>query len=178
MRFVALDTETTGFNRKRGDGDVCRGHRIIEIGCVEIIDGMVTGRQFHCFLNPGRLVDPGAFKVHGISDAYLKSKPSFQSVVKRFVGFLEGAVVVIHNADFDISFIDQEFTFLPEHLRPNGKTFRFIDTLKLARTEFPGLKNDLGSLCARCNIVGRQGLHGALIDAELLAAVYIIMFYS
>ena len=175
MRFIALDTETTGMNKKRNGDQVCAGHRVIEIGCVEIIGKKVTGRQFHTFCNPGRGIDPGAVRVHGLTDEIVKTAPLFHDVAKGFVDFIGGSTLIIHNARFDIAFLDQEFAALPKELQPVG-LFTFIDTLELAREAFPFNRNDLDSLCSRGGIGGRVGAHGALIDAKLLADVFLAFF--
>lgn len=170
-RIVVLDTETTGINRKRDGSAVCFGHRVIEVGCVEIVKGKVTGRTFHVYVNPCRAIDQGAIKVHGITDSFVCDKPKFDVIAADFIAFIKGAVVVIHNAPFDISFLDQEFNLLDEQKQPSG-VYKYIDTLALARDMFPGVKNDLDSLCCRFGIKGRDGVHGALKDAEVLAGVY------
>jgi len=172
MRFVVLDTETTGLNRKRRNGiSVCDGHRVIEIGCVEIVDGSVVD-GFHSYIRADSVVDPAATRVHGITDDFLMGKPSFHDVVGDFLSYIDGAVLIIHNAAFDIAFLNQEFSMLPMHKQPD-RMFEFIDTLLLSRRLFPGQRNDLDSLCNRFGIKGRSGVHGALLDAQLLALVYI-----
>lgn len=166
-RYVVLDTETTGMNRKRNGGSVCVGHRIIEIGCVD----MGTKRRFHVYINPEQDVQPGASRIHGVTSEFLKDKPLFRDVASKFIKFIKGATVIIHNAPFDIAFINQELGLLPRNQQPN-ETFRFIDSLELARDIFPGVRNDLDSLCDRMGVEGRHGCHGALLDAELLSEVY------
>lgn len=170
MRFVVLDTETTGLSKAKGN--VCDGHRVIEIGCVEIVDAVITGRVFHSFIDPEMSVDPRATRVHGIVNEFLVDKPKFADVVGAFIDFIGDSIVVIHNAPFDIAFLDQEFELLGMGLRPTC-VFKFIDTLALARTLFPNSRNDLDSLCKRLGIAGRVGSHGALEDARLLAHVYL-----
>ena len=172
MRLVVLDTETTGLNRSRNGEGVAYGHRIVEVGCVEIIDGVVTGNRFHVYVNPSRSIDPKATAIHGITDAFVKDKPPFESIVGDFLEFIGGSCIVIHNAAFDISFLDQEFQLLTAG-KPVGVVFEYIDTLELARGYFPGLKNNLDSLCERFGIETRGGFHGALLDAYLLAHIYL-----
>lgn len=166
MRVVALDTETTGFSRGL---DPSLGHRIVEIACVEIIDGVVTGRYFHSYLNPQREISPGAMRIHGLTNAFLSKQPLFKDVSDSFLRFIGSDLVVIHNAPFDISFIDKEFLLLNE--RPVS-TFHFIDTLLLSRSLFPGLPNGLDSLCRRFEIPERY-THSALGDATILAYIYL-----
>jgi DNA polymerase III subunit epsilon len=173
-RVVVLDTETTGFTRKCDD--VSKDHRVIEIGCVEIVNGVITDRVFHVYVNPCRSVDTKAVKVHGLTDDFLKDKPLFKDIAERFISFISGAdCIVIHNAKFDVAFIDKEFRLLAEHMQPRT-TFHVVDTLQLARDMFPGMKNGLDDLCDRLAIKGRDGIHGALLDAKLLARVYLIVF--
>ncbi|WBC28377.1 DNA polymerase exonuclease subunit [Pinkberry virus LS07-2018-MD00] len=171
MRFVFLDTETTGFNRSRDNGEICDNHRIIEIGCIEMIDGELTGRTFHKYLDPKIKIDPKATKVHGLEDSFIKGKPSFKDIASDFIRFISDAVIVIHNAPFDIAFIDKEFTMLPQKLRPSI-TFHYIDTLVMARERFPGMKNSLDALGSDLGISTEKRRHRALDDATLLAKVY------
>lgn len=177
QRFIVLDTETTGLNRNRNiNTDVCHGHRVVEIACVEIIGSSITGRRFHRYVQPDRDIDPKAVSVHGITDEFLKGKPRFHDIVGEFLDFIKDDVLVIHNAPFDIAFIDQEFSLLPKSLQPTGKNFTFIDTLTIARDRFPYYKNDLNSLCDRYEVGGRSGgLHGALEDTRMLALVFLKM---
>lgn len=168
MRLVALDTETTGMCRG-GHGAVCRGHRIIEIGCVEVIDGVLSGRNFHRYVNPGVAIQPGAVKVHGITEDFLKDKPLFEEVVEDLLDFIGTSTVVIHNADFDTAFLDQEFRLLEDQSSLKGRVFRVIDTLKMARSMFPGVSNSLDNLADRFGVGRRGGYHGALTDAIMLA---------
>lgn len=172
MRLVVLDTETTGLNRK---GLVCDGHRVIEIGCVEVIDGKITGHVFHTFLNPGINVDPKATAIHGIDNQFLVGKRKFADVVLEFVQFINDDVIIIHNAPFDIAFLNQEFDGVARDLQPSGVSFNFVDTLELARARFPRCRNDLDALCARFDVKRRAGFHNALEDAKLLAEVYLCM---
>jgi len=168
MRQVILDTETTGLNPATGD-------RIIEIGCVEVIDRRLTDRTFHYYINPERDIDAGAFAVHGLSREFLSDKPLFGNIVEQLIEFVDGAEIVIHNAAFDLGFLDNEFALLK---RPpfRGLTSKIIDTLLDARQMFPGKRNSLDALCDRFSISNEhRTLHGALLDAQLLAEVYIAM---
>jgi DNA polymerase-3 subunit epsilon len=166
MRQVVLDTETTGIGE---------GHKIIEIGCVELLDRKLTGRHYHQYVNPMRLVDPEAFEVHGISDDFLNDKPLFADVANDFIDFIKGSQLVIHNAPFDVGFMDREFG----QLRGYPKTVDIcsvLDTLKLARSMRPGQRNSLDALCRSYGIDNsHRELHGALLDAEILADVYLLM---
>lgn len=168
MRQVILDTETTGLNPATGD-------RIIEIGCVEVIDRRLTDRTFHYYINPERDIDAGAFAVHGLSREFLSDKPVFGAIVEQLIEFVDSAEIVIHNAAFDLGFLDNEFALLK---RPpfRGLASKIIDTLLDARQMFPGKRNSLDALCDRFNISNEhRTLHGALLDAQLLAKVYIAM---
>ena len=168
MRQVILDTETTGLNPATGD-------RIIEIGCVEVIDRRLTDRTFHYYVNPERDIDAGAFAVHGLSREFLSDKPLYGNIVEQLIEFVDGAEIVIHNAAFDLGFLDNEFALLK---RPpfRGLAVKVIDTLLDARQMFPGKRNSLDALCDRFNISNEhRTLHGALLDAQLLAEVYIAM---
>ena len=169
-RFVILDTETTGM-------PVSEGHRIIEIGCVEVIGRRLTGRHFHVYLQPDRESDEGAINVHGITDAFLVGKPRFGDVAEEFFEFIQGATLVIHNAAFDVGFINNEFALLGQQDRADiSQHCTILDTLLLARSRHPGQRNSLDALCKRYDIdnSGRE-LHGALLDSELLADVYLAM---
>ncbi|MDR2260276.1 MAG: DNA polymerase III subunit epsilon [Azoarcus sp.] len=168
MRQIVLDTETTGLDWKNGD-------RVIEIGCVELLDRALTGRHFHAYINPGRAIDAEAIAVHGISEEFLADKPAFAAIAADFADFVRGAELVIHNAAFDIGFLNHEFDLLG---RPpiTESCDGVIDTLKMAREENPGKKASLDALCERYGIDNaRRTLHGALLDAELLAEVYLAM---
>lgn len=169
MRQIVLDTETTGLS-------IEQGHRIIEIGCLEIVDRRLTGREFHRFLNPDRDIDEGAEAVHGISRADLENQPRFPEIVDEFLTFLEGAEIVAHNADFDIGFLDHELRLM-KHSKPAiGEHAAVLDTLSLARELHPGQRNSLDALCKRYDVdASKRDVHGALIDAELLARVYLAM---
>ncbi|AOS97678.1 DNA polymerase III subunit epsilon [Microbulbifer aggregans] len=170
MRQVVLDTETTGLDPKTG-------HRIIEIGCVELVNRKLTGRHYHQYINPQREVDDGAIEVHGITNEFLQDKPVFSQVADEFMTFCEGAELVIHNAPFDVGFIDWELKLLGS---PRWKSVAahcsVLDTLALAREKHPGQKNNLDALCKRYFVDNSQrDLHGALLDAEILADVYLMM---
>lgn len=168
MRQVVLDTETTGLSPETG-------HRIIEIGCVEILNRRVTHRHFHTYLNPEREVDEGAFKVHGISTAFLQDKPLFKDRLSELLAFVDGAEVIIHNAPFDLSFLNAELQHI-NYKRSFEQHCRIVDTLPLAREKHPGLRNNLDALCKRYNIDNsNRELHGALLDANILAWVYLAM---
>ncbi|PTM40423.1 DNA polymerase III subunit epsilon [Bosea sp. 124] len=164
MREIVLDTETTGVEANGGD-------RIVEIGCVELLNHCPSGRSFHCYINPERPMSEGAFKVHGLSDAFLAPQPVFATVADDFIGFIEGARLVIHNAAFDVGFLNME-------LRRVGRgpiePSLVVDTLSMARRKHPGASNSLDALCSRYGIDNsRRTRHGALLDAEILAEVYI-----
>ncbi|MFO1257465.1 MAG: DNA polymerase III subunit epsilon [Gammaproteobacteria bacterium] len=169
MRQITLDTETTGLSPQAG-------HRIIEIGAVELINRRPTGNVFHCYLQPDREVDFGAMKVHGISNEFLIDKPRFHEVVSDFKEFIQGAELIIHNAPFDIGFINYELSLLKDPWADISALFSIIDTLPLARKKHPGQKNNLDALCKRYQVdnAGRT-LHGALLDAQILAEVYLAM---
>ncbi|WP_449431879.1 DNA polymerase III subunit epsilon [Pseudomonas putida] len=169
-RLVILDTETTGM-------PVSEGHRIIEIGCVEVIGRRLTGRHFHVYLQPDRESDEGAIGVHGITDSFLIGKPRFGEVAEEFFEFIQGATLVIHNAAFDVGFINNEFALLGQRDRADlSQHCTILDTLLLARARHPGQRNSLDALCKRYDVdnSGRE-LHGALLDSELLADVYLAM---
>jgi len=172
-RQIVLDTETTGMNKL---GVHYEGHRIIEIGAVEVINRRLTGRNFHVYLKPDRLVDPEAFGVHGISDEFLADKPTFADIADDFLDYIRGGELVIHNATFDIGFMDYEFGMLGRDL-PKTETFcQITDTLQMARRLFPGKRNSLDALSDRYLIDNsKRTLHGALLDSEILAEVYLMM---
>ncbi|WP_131781680.1 DNA polymerase III subunit epsilon [Legionella gresilensis] len=168
MRQIVLDTETTGI-------DPQNGHRIIEIGCVELIDRKLTGNNYHVYLNPEREVDEGAFRIHGISTEFLADKPKFCDVVEELIAFIKDAELIIHNAAFDIAFLNAELTLL-KHPHQMHKYCKVLDTLLLAREKHPGQRNSLDALCKRYEIDNsNRQLHGALLDAEILALVYLAM---
>ncbi len=165
VREVVLDTETTGTEARNGD-------RIVEIGCVELVNHCPTGRTFHVYLNPERRMSEGAFAVHGLSDAFLADKPVFADVAEEFAAFIAGARLVIHNAAFDVGFLDMEFARIGRKgvIDPG----RVVDTLAMARRKHPGASNSLDALCARYGVdATRRVRHGALLDAEILSEVYI-----
>lgn len=170
MRSVVLDTETTGM-------PVTEGHRIIEIGCVELLERRLTGRHFHVYLQPDREVDEGAIAVHGITNEFLLDKPRFADIADEFFEFIHGAQLIIHNAAFDIGFIHAEFALLNQQDRAEVTQYcTVLDTLLMARERHPGQRNTLDALCKRYDVdnSGRD-LHGALLDAEILADVYLAM---
>lgn len=166
MRQIVLDTETTGIGE---------GHRIIEIGCLELVNRKFTGRQYHQYLNPNRLVDPEAMAVHGITDEFLLDKPVFAQVATEFIEFISGAQLVIHNAPFDVGFMDRELGMLTGYPK-TADICTVLDTLVLARKMHPGQRNSLDALCRRYGIDNsHRELHGALLDSEILADVYLLM---
>ena len=169
MRQIVLDTETTGL-------EVAEGHRIIEIGCIEILDRRITRDSYHQYLNPEREIDVGAQEVHGISNRELANKPRFAEVVADFLKFVEGAELVIHNAAFDVGFINDELRRMGNPVNDIASVCTIRDTLEMARRQHPGQKNSLDALCKRYNVdnSGRE-YHGALLDAQLLAEVYLAM---
>ena len=169
MRQVVLDTETTGLSTGHG-------HRIIEIGCLELVDRRLTGREFHRFLNPDRDIDQGAEAVHGISRADLENEPRFPEIVDDLLAFLKGAELVIHNATFDVGFLEHELSLM-KHPQPKIEQHASVlDTLTLARKIHPGQRNSLDALCKRYSVdATKRDVHGALIDSELLANVYLAM---
>ena len=169
MREVVLDTETTGIEHKEG-------HRIIEIGCVEVIDRRLTGRHYHVYINPQREIDEGAQAVHGISLEFLADKPRFGEIAQTLAEYLDGAELIIHNAPFDLGFLNHEFkTVNPAH-EPLEARQPVIDTLVEARQLYPGQRNSLDALCKRFEIDNsNRELHGALLDAQLLGDVYLAM---
>jgi len=169
MRQVVLDTETTGL-------DPAQGHRVIEIGCVEIENRRLTGRHFHCYINPDREIDEGAQAVHGISTEFLADKPRFAQISEDFLRFVSGAELVIHNAPFDVGFLNAELSLLKTGAAVLEAQCSIIDTLVMARKKHPGQRNSLDALCKRYEVDNSQReLHGALLDAEILADVYLRM---
>ncbi|MGB0513881.1 MAG: DNA polymerase III subunit epsilon [Wenzhouxiangellaceae bacterium] len=168
MRQIVLDTETTGLEPEEG-------HRIIEIGCLELIDRQLTGRQFHKYINPDRSVEEGALEVHGLSDEFLSDQPRFGEVVDEFIEFIHGAELIIHNAAFDVGFLDSELARIDPRRRI-ADLAQVLDTLELARELHPGQRNSLDALCKRYEVDNsNRTLHGALLDSELLADVYLLM---
>lgn len=173
IRQIFLDTETTGMNRS---GPSYKGHNIIEIGAIEMINRKLTGRKFHTYVNPKRSVDYDAFMVHGISDDFLKDKPYFYEIADKFIDFINGSELIIHNAAFDIGFIDYELSKTKINISSIKNITTITDSLLLARKIFPGKRNNLDKLCDRYHIdKSKRKLHGALLDAELLGEVYIAM---
>lgn len=171
MRQIIFDTETTGMSEY---GNPAINHRVIEIGCVELIDRVPTGNHFHLYLNPERSVDPGAVKVHGITDEMLADKPVFADIIDDFEAYLSGAdELIAHNINFDRAFLDQELQ-LAGRAYALADRFTLVDTLMIAREKFSGARNSLDALCARFGIDNsNRGLHGALLDSQLLAEVYL-----
>lgn len=168
-RQIILDTETTGLSPKEG-------HRIIEIGCVELINRRLTDKQFHVYINPERIIDAGAIEVHGITNAFLEDKPLFKEVADDFIDFISGAELVIHNAPFDVGFMDHEFSLLNRSIGTTANFCTIFDSLVYARKKHPGQRNSLDALCKRYGIDNsHRDLHGALLDAEILSDVYLLM---
>ena len=168
-RIVVLDTETTGLSTREG-------HRIIEIGCVELINRRLTGKRFHAYLNPERKIDDGAIAVHGISNEFLDDKPLFKQISAEFIAFIKNAELVIHNAPFDVGFINNEFSRLDNHTETIADFCLVFDTLVYARKKHQGQRNSLDAICKRYGIDNsHRELHGALLDAEILAEVFLLM---
>lgn len=169
MRQIVLDTETTGL-------ETSQGHRIIEIGCVELFNRRLTGRHYHQYIKPEREIDAGAQAVHGISNAMLADKPVFARIADEFIQFVGDAELIIHNAAFDIGFINYEMNMVRPGFGSISDRCHVIDTLLMARAKHPGQKNNLDALCKRYGVDNSQReLHGALLDAEILADVYLLM---
>ena len=167
-RQIVLDTETTGLNARLGD-------RVIEIGCIELLSRNVTDRSFHTYVDPQRDVDEGASRVHGLTREFLSDKPKFGDIAKQFVDYLQGAELIIHNADFDVEFLDQELA-LTGFRKLSEYSSKIIDTLAMARELHPGKRNSLDALCERYAVNNaHRTLHGALLDARLLAEVYLAL---
>lgn len=168
-RQIVLDTETTGL-------EVSQSHRIIEIGCVELINRRITGRHFHQYIHPEREIDEGAMEVHGITLEFLAGKPKFSQIAAEFVDFVSGAELIIHNAPFDVGFLDAELHSLEDEYKTIAQMCDVVDTLQMARHKHPGQRNNLDALCQRYEIDNSsRTLHGALLDAEILADVYLAM---
>lgn len=173
LRQVVLDTETTGMNFA---GQPQIGHNIIEIGGVEVINRRLTGRTFHVYIKPPREVDEEAIKVHGITNEFLQDKPVFAEIADEFLDFIKDAELVIHNAPFDVAFMDQEFSYLENPPAKTAEMCTVTDSLQLARKMYPGKRNNLDALCDRLGIDNsKRVLHGALLDAEILADVFLMM---
>ncbi len=169
IRQIILDTETTGIS-------VVDGHRMIEIGCIEMIDRKLTGKTFHHYMNPGREVEAGAIAVHGITNDFLKDKPPFSTLAKELVEFIAGSELIIHNAPFDLSFLDYELSLCARGFKRVIDYCQVIDTLPLARQMHVGQRNSLDALCKRYGVdSSKREWHGALLDAHLLAQVYLAM---
>ncbi|MFT4609399.1 MAG: DNA polymerase-3 subunit epsilon [Cellvibrionaceae bacterium] len=169
MRQIILDTETTGL-------EPSQGHRIIEIGCVEVINRKLTGRHYHQYIRPERNIDEQAIEIHGITPDFLKDKPVFSEIVDEFMAFIDGGQLVIHNAPFDVGFINHELKLHKGNFKAVKDHCSVIDTLVMARQKHPGQKNNLNALCKRYMVDNSQrDLHGALLDAEILADVYLMM---
>ena len=169
MRQIVLDTETTGL-------ETSQDHRIIEIGCIELIDRRITDNSWHHYINPDREIDAGAFEVHGISNETLQDKPRFGEIAQDFIDYISGAELVIHNAPFDVGFLNHELSKIDGDSRAIEEFCTVLDTLVMARQKHPGQKNNLDALCRRYEIDNSQrSLHGALLDARILADVYLVM---
>jgi len=169
MRQIILDTETTGLEPKQG-------HRIIEVGCVEVVNRRLTGNNFHYYINPQRDIDEGAVAVHGITSEFLADKPLYEDIAEELFEYLNGAEVVIHNAAFDVGFINHEYRLMGSEHTDMASWCDVTDSLHMARKMFPGQRNSLDALCKRYEIDNSQRtLHGALLDAEILADVYLMM---
>lgn len=169
MRQIVLDTETTGL-------EPSQGHRIIEIGCVEISNRRLTNNRFHQYINPQREIDEGAVEVHGITNEFLDDKPLFKDIAGDFLAFVDGAELIIHNAPFDVGFINNELKLLGSPIARIEEPCSILDTLSMARQLHPGQKNNLDALCKRYEVNNSsRTLHGALLDAEILADVYLAM---
>ena len=168
-RLVVLDTETTGIDPKEG-------HKIIEIGCVEIINRQLTGNHYHQYLNPDRQIDQGAIDVHGISNEFLEDKPRFADICVDFLDFIRGAELIIHNAPFDVGFINHELNLIGHEISDINQICTITDSLKMAKEMYPGQRNNLDALCKRLGVNNsHRELHGALLDSEILADVYLYM---
>jgi DNA polymerase III subunit epsilon len=170
MRQIILDTETTGLSPKAG-------HRVIEIGCVELVNRRLTGNHFHYYLNPDREIDPGAQAVHGITAEFLADKPRFKDIIESLIEYVQDAEIIIHNAEFDLGFLDHEFKLCGKKFLPFEEyVSKIVCTLQMARNKHPGQKNNLDVLCKRYGVDNsKRDLHGALLDSEILADVYLAM---
>ncbi|QJC36840.1 DNA polymerase III subunit epsilon [Enterobacteriaceae endosymbiont of Donacia vulgaris] len=173
IRQVVLDIETTGMNLSH---PYYIGHRIIEIGVIEIINRHITKNYFHTYINPQKTISKEAFNIHGISNTFLNKKPFFSDIFNNFLNFIKNSELIIHNAQFDINFLNYELSLLNNKLPKIENICIVKDTLKMARNIFPGKRNSLNSLCSRFNInINKRNLHGALLDAKLLAKVFLFM---
>ena len=169
-RQIILDTETTGLDFKTG-------HRVIEIGCVEIVNRKFTGNEYHTYINPERESDEGALRVHGLTTEFLSDKPKFSEIYEEFINFIKDAELLIHNAEFDIGFLDNEIKLVSKDLNPvENEVLKITDTLQIAREKHPGQRNSLDALVSRYEINGYdRELHGALLDSKILGDVYLSM---
>ena len=169
-RQIILDTETTGLDFKTG-------HRVIEIGCVEIVNRKFTGNEYHTYINPERESDEGALRVHGLTTEFLSDKPKFSEIYEEFINFIKDAELLIHNAEFDIGFLDNEIKLISKDLNPvENEVLKITDTLQIAREKHPGQRNSLDALVSRYEINGYdRELHGALLDSKILGDVYLSM---
>jgi DNA polymerase-3 subunit epsilon len=169
LRQIILDTETTGLDPEKG-------HRIIEVGCLEMLNRRITGSTFHRFINPQREVEREAEEVHGITSEFLLDKPLFREVVDELIAYIDGAQLIIHNAPFDVNFLDHEFHWAGKRYKKIEDYCSVFDTLTFARRKHPGQRNSLDALCSRYHVDNsNRELHGALLDAELLAQVYLLL---
>ena len=169
MRQIVLDTETTGLSWEKGN-------RVVEIGCVELLDRRPTGRSFQKYINPERELEPGAMEVTGLTLDFLSDKPLFAEVVDEFLDFINGAELIIHNASFDVGFLNYELSLLDTSYGKLEKYSQVLDTLKIAREIYPGQRNSLDALCKRLDVNNtHRQLHGALLDAQLLTDVYLLL---
>ena len=169
MRQVVLDTETTGIEPKQG-------HRIIEIGCVELLNRRLTGNNYHQYIKPEREIDEGAIEVHGITNEFLADKPIFSDIMSSFINYIQGAELIIHNAPFDVGFLNHEFKLNRASVKNIDSICKVTDTLQMARKMHPGQRNSLDALTKRYHIEHfNRDLHGALLDSEILAQVYLAM---
>jgi len=170
IRQISLDTETTGLDHQKG-------HRIVEIGCIEIINRKITNNTFQTYLNPKKTIDKSATEITGITNEFLEGKPKFEDIVDKFLEFISNSnAIIIHNANFDINFINNELYIINHKIKDIKDHFTIFDTLKFSRQLYPGKKNNLNALCKRHNInINERTLHGALLDANLLAQVFLRM---
>ncbi|CAL4320426.1 DNA polymerase III subunit epsilon [Buchnera aphidicola] len=172
-RKIVIDIETTGMNKV---DKIYKNHKIIEIGAIEIIDRSITSNTFHKYLNPNQEVSDEAFKIHGISNSFLKNKPIFLDIYDEFINYIKNSEIVVHNEGFDISFLDYEIKNINNKFKKISKICNIIDTLKIARDLFPGKKNNLDALCKRYNVLNvNRKLHSALNDSKLLSEIYLRM---
>ena len=169
LRQIILDTETTGLEPEKG-------HRVIEVGCLEMINRRITGSTFHRYINPQREIERDAEDVHGITNAFLLDKPQFRDIVDELIAYIDGSELIIHNAPFDVNFLNHEFRWAGKRYQPVESYCTVFDTLTFARRKHPGQRNSLDALCSRYHVDNsNRDLHGALLDAELLAQVYLLL---